>query len=1156
MLNVWQSNRLERLADRLAEIVRAPVGPPLSPETIVVQNSGMKRWLSMRLATRLGICANVSFPLPAELLWGIFRTLLPDVPESPSVEPSATTWAIMGLLSRLEPDSRFAPVHAYLGSAVELPEVARYELARRIADVFAQYVVFRPDWIRAWEAGRAPRLAREESFADEAWQSELWRRLARSDGHSRHFARLEEEIHARLRGGEREAPSRAPSQSGARRQLDLFEVPRPEPGSAPARGLPGLSALPRRIALFGIPALPPAMLEIVRHLAQHVDVHLLLLNPSRAYWFDIRTHREQLRETERSRGLDPALLHRDVGNGLLASLGKQSRDCIASLLAYDDESVRHHELFETPGGDDRVPTTAADAERRPLLGVLQLDVLDLRDRGGGPPGGPHDERFPPPAPVAMGDASLQVHVCHGPMREIEVLHDRLLDLFERNPDLLPPDVVVMTPEIERYAPCIEAVFATAPEERRIPFSIADRSLAADSPLVAAFLALLELPGSRYDANRVLDLLALTAVQRRFGLEAGEVERIQRWVRRTNVRWGIDESTAVDIGLPACREHTWAFGLDRLLLGCAMAGGGTRLVADILPYDDVEGADARTVGRLAAFARAVFDVERSLAASRSPASWSQCLADLLERVFLPDDEEEPFAQSIRKALTELGEAADVAGFGDDVSLELVRLHLRRQLELPASQGRFLAGQVTFCALVPMRSIPFEVVCLVGMNDGAFPRSHRPPGFDLIAREPRHGDRSRREDDRYLFLEALLSARSCLHVSYVGRSVRDNGEIPPSVLVSELLDTVQRGFFLDGDEHRPVRERATRIREHVVVEHPLQAFSPRYFSGDTRLYSYAAELCAATREALSERLLPTPLVRSPLPEPEEWGEVDVDRLVRFFQDPARAFLESRLDIRLLEGEGLVEASEPFALDGLPAYHLRRDLLDLMVAGVSAQEALALARARGHLPHGSVGSASFAAIERQARSYFQRLQELRSAEAPTAVAVSPLEAGALHLAGTLAGVTTGGRVEGRPGLIGARDRLAAWIRHLVLCALARRGRLPRDTACRTVYLGVDATLVFRQVDDADLRLAELADAYRRGLCEPLPFFPESAYAYAAAHRGRGTRDPLEVARETFGKRRADDRWAQLVFRDTDPLGEVFTELARTIMAPLIAALEGAGR
>ncbi len=1132
MLTVWQSNRLEILAGHLAGVVRTGAPAPLHPEVVVVQNSGMKRWLSLRIAERLGVCAAVTFPLPAELVWEVFRSVLDDVPARPAIDPELTTWGLMGLLARLEPEARFAPLRGYLEPASAAPgdDVRRYDLARRIAEVFEQYLFFRPDWVRAWARGEL--VAEHEhahTSADEAWQAELWRRLV-SPG-ERHFARLEEELHARLSGGGRPGRGRAAAGDG-------------ETGRATSDAL---AALPRRISLFGIPSLPPPTLEILRHLAHHVEVHLFLLNPSRAYWADIRSHRDQARLAQRAGRLDPALLHLEAGNALLASLGRQSRDFVASLLALDDEQVRHEDGFADPGEDT-------------LLHRLQADVLELRERGGAPPDGrPDEDHFPTVAPISPADRSLQVHVCHGAMREVEVLHDQLLALFDANPDLRPCDVVVMTPDIEAYAPCIEAVFATAPGDRTIPFSIADRSLSAESPVANAFAALLELPGSRWDVNRLLDLLELPAIQRRFDLDAEQVELVQRWVRATGIRWGIDESTRRALELPATREHTWAFGLDRLLLGYALPAHGTELFEGILPHDEVEGAEARVLGRLATFTETLFALERELAEPRPPGAWAADLLALLDRVFAPDDQEQISAEAIRRALDELREHAGRAGFADPVSLDLVRRHLRTRLEIPGGGDRFLAGRVTFCAMVPMRSIPFEVVCLIGMNDGVFPRQSRALGFDLTLREPRHGDRSRRDDDRYLFLEALLSARRCLYLSYVGRSIRDNAELPPSVLVSELLDAVRRGFAIEGDlEIAPERrtEAIQRIVEHVVTDHPLQAFSRRYFEGDPRLHGYAREICEALARAEERKaaggdlgVRVGPLVRTALPEPEgDWLDVDLDRLVRFFANPTRGFLESRLGIHLDQASGPISPTEPFQLDQLEAYVARDELLDRLLAGEPAESLLAALRAAGALPHARAGEAAFASIHREADRLARRLRELHGGQAPRRVFVEPLAAGPLRLSGALDRLTPSGRVYGRPAKVKPKDRIALWIRHLVLCALARDGRLPAGIPTTSRFLGTDAELAFSPVEHPEDHLRRLGEAYRDGLREPLRFFPAASYAYATAKR-----DPLAAARKGWeGNEHAGgdsaDAWVRLAYRDTDPLDERFASLASEILAPLL--------
>lgn len=1148
MLTVHQSNRLEILAGRLAAILGDSPGAPLTPEIVVVQNAGMKRWLSMRIARQLGICAGVAFPLPAELVWQAFRALLDGVPESSPLEPEVATWALMGSLARLEADERFAPVRAYLTSAgAAADDTRRYELARRVADTFAQYLFFRHDWIRAWERGE---LATGEPGAapgaapDEAWQAELWRRLVAARGGAAHFARLEEELRRRL--GQL-APGEQAGSGDAARGADL----------------------PRRVSLFGLPALPPAILDVFLALGRHLDIHLFLLNPSRAYWFDARSHRDQEREARRVRQLDPSLLHREVGNSLLASLGRQSRDFIASVLAFDDEHVRHVERFEDPleagagaAGSQLAGARSSAAQPPLLLHQIQADILDLRERGAVAAGAkPDPDRFPAIASISLDDRSVQVHACHGPMREVEVLHDQLLALFEANPDLGPCDIVVMTPDIDTYAPCIEAVFATAHPNRYIPFSIADRSIAAESPIVAAFLSLLELPGSRYDANRILDLLELPAVQRRFGLDAEQVELVQRWVRETGIRWAIDGASKASLGLPPTPEHTWRFGLDRLLLGYAFPGCGETLFAGILPDDEVEGAEALALGRLALFTEELFSLDTALATPRSVAAWTADLAALLDLIFLADDEEEVSVQAMRGALGETRQAAESAGFADPVSLEVVRLDLRRKLESPAREGRFLAGRVTFCAMVPMRSVPFEVVCAIGMSDGAFPRSHRPDGFDLIACQVRHGDRSRRDDDRYLFLEALLSARRCFYLSHVGRSIRDNSEIPPSVLVSELLETIRRGFALAGDERGPAAEREAHITEHLITEHPIQAFSRRYFGGDAKLFSYSAELCAAAAAATTPTA-PTVLVRGALPPAAgDSSTVDIEHLVRFFAHPVRWFVQSRLGIRLEDGEGLVEPSEPFVLGAEASYSVKSELLPLLLEGRPAHLLLSLTRARGSLPHGSPGEAAFEKLRSETEEYGARLGKLLAGATAAPVKLDGLAVGGLELVGTIGGLTPAGRVDGRPATVKDRDLLALWIRHLALCALGRRGALPPGIPAVSSYVGTDATIHLDPFEAAEEHLAVIAAAYREGRCRPLRLLPRSAFAYART-KAKGGRDPLAAARgvwegDDFRPGESEDPYFRLVFRDADPLDHDFEALARNIVAPIVGrARKATGR
>lgn len=1077
MLTVHHSNRLEILADRLAGLLATPAGPPLAPDWVVVQSNGMARWLSLRVARRLGVCANLRFPFPAALVWEVFRRVLPQVPDTSAYAPEVLAWRLLGLLSDLD-DPRFAPVRAWLG---EGDDTRRFELARRVADVFDQYLVYRPRWLLDWEAGQDS----GPSDPNLPWQAELWRRLAAQDGGC-HRARL---------------------------ARDFFE-------RADAATL-ARARLPARLALFGIPVLPPVYLEVFQRLAAVADVHLFLLNPCQHYWGDIVAERDQARRAGEDQ--DPADLYLETGNPLLASLGKQGRDFIDQVAELPGRSLE----------DWQDPLETADS----LLHTLQGDILDLRDRG---------RDGTPRAGVAASDHSVQIHACHSPMREVEVLHDQLLALFQTHPELSPAEVAVLTPDIDLYAPLIEAVFATAPAPRRIPYSIADREPRAESPLVDAFFALLEVAASRFDANRVLALLETPAVRRRFGLAESDLGLIHGWVRATGIRWGIDSDSRAALDLPAVAEHSWRAGLDRLLLGYALPGGEAGLYGGILPYDAVEGGAAQAMGRLHSFAEGLFGLHRSRGERRPPGDWTALLLAWLEGFFAPEGTEQAEAQALRAALERVAAAAERAGCREPVALDTVLAALEPELAEAGPGGRFLSGGVTFCAMVPMRSIPFQVICLVGMSDGAYPRSHRPADFDLMAAAGRYrkGDRSRRADDRYLFLEALVSARRVLYLSFVGNHIRDNSVIPPSVLVSELLDLLRRGFHPQDDPDGDVVAQ-------LLTRHPLQAFSHRYFTGDARLFSFSGELCEASRVAGRSRAEQTSLFGPGLPEPgPEWGTVDLDQLTGFFANPTRYLLRRRLNLRLEENEGLVETREPFVLDSRRRRDLRGRLLKRLLAGQDLGAALPLARAAGALPHGQVGETLYRRERQEAELFARRLRGFLPDPAPEPLGVD-LELAGLRLVGGLAGVGQDGLKDYRMDNIQPRHYLSLWLRHLVLNCLA-----PEGVELRSQWLGEDRVAKLAPVAEPRERLAALLELYRQGLRWPLRFFPRSAWAYAQA-LGKPKADPLAAARGqweggdfVWGEGR--DPYYRLAFRDLDPLDEVFSGLAAAVFQPLLAHLE----
>ncbi len=1067
---VHQSNRLERLAEVLADCCQAPLHSAFAAESIVVPNTGMQRWLSLRLAERLGICANVRFALPAAFAWDVWKRVLDDVPDAAAFSAPVLAWRIFGALEEAGDTPAFAPLRAALGAADELQ---RFELAAHVADVFDQYLVYRPDVVLGWEDGRHET---SPPSRDERWQAELWRRIA-GPAQPRHRARLADAFRA----------------TSSSRLAD--------------------AGLPERVHVFGIPALAPVYLRTFGRIAEVADVHFYVVNPCREYWFDILPQSEIAR---RSGDHDPADLYLETGNPLLASMGLQGRDYMKQFVEDLDSG---ESAFEDPLDEAEHPT---------LLDVVQSDILGLRTRGGVEPRALDEPRcLVDPFDAADDDRSVQIHVCHSPMREVEVLHDQLLDLFERCPDLEPSEVRVMTPDIETYAPLIDAVFAAAPDARRIPYAIADRQPRAERSAVAAFLALLDLPRGRFEATALLSLLETASVRARFALEEADLPAIAAWVRTAGIRWGIDAAHRTSLDLPGTQEHSWRFGIDRLLLGHAMAGEDEFLFDGILPVDDVEGPEVTLLARLDDFAEALFALARDLEQPRSPREWSTFL-EAMQKRFFDDGADEEDRETIAKAIGDFTDECHHAGFEAPLDRAVMAHVLDRLLRAPGGAWAFLSGSVTFCTMVPMRNIPARVVCLLGMSDGAFPRSRRPPSFDLVAQRPRAGDRATRDDDRYLFLEAILSARHTLYVSYVGRHIRDNAESPPSILVSELADAIHTGARRND---RPA---------DVETVHPLQGFSPRYFTGEGKLFSYVSELCTAAeaaRVSVGARPGTGAFVPQRLAEPgDEMRSISLDVLLRFYRNPARFLLRDRLGLILDEQEALIESTEPFVLDQLARHAARHHCLRLLRAGRSDDEVREILHASAALPHGQIGDRVLEDLLRPAHDVHDQLVPLLAGD-PAPPESLDLDLDGFRLVGTLGGLTRSGLVDLGFGDVKARDRLQLWIRHLVLNIIE-----PPGVERRSHWVHDAGTLAFGPIEAPLPVLQRLAEIYWEGLQRPLPLFSDQSHKKASGKK---------VPEELEGLLKDDyDAYAPIAFRGASFDPDDFDELAIDVFGPLVGA------
>jgi len=1091
-LILYKSNRLETLAHNLAEqSLRPPLSSPFVAEQILVQTQGMAQWLELELSKRQGIVANVEFPFPRAFLSRLTMDLLSEQARTGAIEPEALTWRVMGRIEALLPQPAFSDIKNYLASS---PDPRRkFQLAERVAGLFDQYSIFRPEWIAAWHNG-------EETH----WQAALWRAVM-TDGLACQGKFLHELIQALQ-----------------------------HPGCDKAR-------LPERLSIFAPNNLPPIYLAVFAALASHIPVHLFCLCPCREYWGDTLTpgEAERIQALTGDGNLNPEDLHLEGANPLLAAWGRTGR--AFQRLVTDLEGIeREVEDYYEP-------------ETGHLLGSIQSSILVVEDEAA-------EDREK--VEVKRNDRSIQIHACHSPLRELQVLRDHLLEWFATDPTLTPQDILVMLPDLEVYAPFIKGVFENVePGAPLIPYTLAARGPRQESSLVAGFADLLQLASSRLTAPEVVDLFDTAAVRRRFGVAEEELPQIRQWIQVSGIRWGQDADHRAQLGLPRFPEHTWDHGSSRLLLGYAMADGEDALVQGFLPCEGIEGTATRLLGQWLDFLQQLFASLDELAKDRALSDWTNTLNRLLDRLFLPDPDEELAANAIRQILDGLRQQQAISKFDQELPLGVVLERILPKFGDDQPGKAFLRGCVTFSGLNPMHTVPFRAICLLGMQDGSFPRSPAPPSFDLMAQHPRTGDESRRDDDRYLFLETLLSARDRFYVSYIGRSVRDNSPRSPSVLVSELLDFIGSRYRLEGEQEPEAVEEPRIVRDLLVTIHRLHGFSPTYFrrgaGADPRLFGYSPAL-ARIGQFLADPESHSPaeaFLREPLAEPgEEFKAVTLRDLQFFFRNPSRFFVEKRLEFRLPEDRDLLQEEEPFSVGGLEAFNLKQQILDSFFDQKPISRLVSVWKGSGLLPPGPAGGLMANDLFSKTGPLAERLLE-RLGRTKRDMRRFELPLGPFKVVGQLAFFPGVGLVHYRAAKVDPKKKgeahLKLWIEHLLLQLTGWQG--PKHS----YLIGEDGTWLFQEVANAAALLQVLLDLYFKGLSAPLPFFPKSSFAYAIGPGPRTAKSAEDLAREAwegnpddeFGRGELEDPYFNLCFRNhPEPLNVEFQQMASAVVRPLL--------
>ncbi|TVR45465.1 MAG: exonuclease V subunit gamma [Puniceicoccaceae bacterium] len=898
--------------------------------------------------------------------------------------------------------------------------------------------------------------------------------------------------------------------------------PPPPPGwggrPPPLPPRPGL--LPASAAVFGVSTLPPLFLQLLRLAAFYVEIHLFVLQPTPLYWGDQPGRRQAAREAPSpGRSWHP----------LLVSWGRQGRDLVNLLLDADAHPAT--ESFQPP-------------PRRSLLEHLRADLFDL-----------HDPAPADPVTTPAEDDSIRIHCCHGPLREVEVLHDQILDALRRDSSLQLHDILVMAPDIEDYAPYIEAVFG-APENPalRLTYNLADRRPVSEFSLVETFLRLLEWAGSRLPVTAALGLLESPALRLRHDFTEEDLGHLRSWIVAADVRWGRDAAHRAAFDGPDRPDNTWTHGRDRLLAAYFLdPGAADRPLAGIMPASGPDPAQADLFSRFLQALEDLLRIDDLATQPRQPHDWTVVLESLLEDWFAPHPVLTEDCSLLRRALGRLRQAALALDPLPACGLAEIRLALDALLEQTRPASGFLTRGITFCSLKPMRAIPARVIALLGLDDRTFPRRDQRSSLDRTADQPRPGDRSASGDDRQLFLECLLSARDRLHLSYPGISPRDLAEKPRSVVLEELIDHLDQAYRISGDKPVPAGQ-------GCLVHHRLQGFAPAYFeNGPLFTFSPAAAEVRSALEAgpaaASPFLDPAHLLPPASDPPSDC--VDLSDLVDCFTHPSRWFLTRRLGLRFPSAGDLPCDEEPITPDRLERYQLEAWLAGRILGGDPPTDEDITARNRGcNFPSGAVGDLAARASAAATTRWLRDVPAMPGP--PSSWPQHELDLGNIRLRARLP-ANTATLVLARPGTLGPKDLVTAWLHHLAFACL----RGPGTEATTRLHCHNRAVAFAPPADPAGL-LRGFTAWFQSAHLQPLRFLPDPSLAFAkvgadpAAARQAARREweerPYTEHGDSPRPTLAEDPWNRILYATTDPFDDSFEDLARRIFNPLLEALDKA--
>ncbi len=895
LLKVFFSNRAECLFQAFKKELFAN-SCPFSKRFIIVPSAAMKDWLLMQLAKDkdLAIAAGIEIHFLEPAISTLCAFLGPGTSVERRQEPDrlSLALAIEATIADVIKDFHNYPVSLqvqwkplldYLGMttnhSISFRTAKRITaLAATLAPLFIDYGSYGDQMFSQW---------RSATTANIHWQQLLWKSLE-------------------LRYAIWNYPYR---------KLEAFEI---EADWTPSQ---------MQVHLFELSYLSPLHYRYFEKIARHIPVNYYLFSPCKQFWSDLLSGKEgarlkkywmeqQIPDSQQT-ALDELLSEH---HPLLANFGRLGRE-MATQIEASDPLLYEHYLITSSYSQCSDASETPDVEREEtshpltLLEAVQGDMVLMRSPD-----------VTDKIPFDAYDRTLQIHGAPKPMREAQVVHDTILSILDAHrhdaDPITPADIVVMAPDPSVYAPFLRAVFASSDSNVRL--RMLDAYPATNDTLIQGFLHLLDLSLGRWDINALFRLMEYSEFQIRHQFSPEDIRIIISWVKKAGIRWGNDSSHRNELlQRDHCRSEmvgeskygTWEHGIGSLLEGIAMAS--TNETEGVFsPLDGVESIQTELLGKFLSIIRSLLIDLKPLANGSllSLTDWSAYLRCLAEGYFSPCDRKE----SWKLLDAHLGSFGDVIDGLEEATYTFhsIHYHLKKGLQTEKIVYRDSNIQaVRFSSLLAMRAVPAKVIILMGMNDQTFPRTDKIQSMNLLLTSERSDYYPSQVDlDRYLFIEALFSARRYFIATYSSQLPGESGEQPPSLLIKELLN------YLDSACTIPEKSPS----EYCLHTHPLFPFHKSYFSSSSALKSYSQRyFSAALAHYGVNKEEPKSFLSFLVPTPQKKisgsHHIPLNDLVTFVKNPLKNYCNKGLNLYIDETSSLHEAHEDLLLSNLDKYSL---------------------------------------------------------------------------------------------------------------------------------------------------------------------------------------------------------------------------------------------